>query len=497
MGNSNIVYIVQSDNSIVSMQRSQVPQGETYYSTREEALQSIVNTASFPAGWMHSNKPVADYVYADSNGVVYFLYDISSAIGGEEKTYLEYVATGLTAKDYRASGGKWGPDSLGNDRYGPALAYKPPTDGTVFNYDPNGVDGELTRALSINGLNIINTPQGFNLGDYITETMGELNKNYPWLFNSVGRQLEDGIVVQEYPGLTLFLQAVSSGTEITEEQLRQSGLNAGWTSLSIKYLNATLSAMDANNPDKVIINGEEQTNRAFADLENTVSTSVDTALGTIGINASKFKKENSELYTDIVQVLMRGKYADTNQFADFLGHFLGIKEFTVAKGSAYYNDFTDLANEIKNANNYTPHVDLNTYKQSQRGKSTLINYIGLAGYNALSSDEKGRLLALFGRDEDAATAEFQRLFDNDIRFERFANKGLNYGLISGQYRQNYENIYGETPDEESAIWLDSLGLSYTDAKKAFRNDAYLKGNDKFMRDIATSLQTSLGGPVIR
>ena len=477
------VYIIQG-NSVVPIDKEDVPQGDTYYNTKEEALEKIVKDNAAPKGWMHSNKPVADYVYTKNN-VVYFLYDISSTVGGDTKTYLEYVATGLNPKDYNQV---WGPDSLGQERTGTRMQYSPPTDGTVLNYDPEGVDGELTRPLSISSLNLVNLPQGFNLGDYISETMGELNKNYPWLFNEVNGQ---------FPGLTIFLQSVSTGTPITEEQLNKSGLDAGWTSLGIKYLNATLSAMSDTSPDKVVINGVEQTNRAYSALETSVGNSVDTALGNLGISASVFKKENAALYTDIVQVMMRGKYADTSQFEDFLGYYLGIDGYGVAQGSTYYNDFVDLSNEIKNASNFTPHVDLNTYKLAQQGKQTLISYIGIGAFNALDSTEKSKLLSLYSRDANAAIAEFQRLFDNDTRFERFANKGLNYSLISGQYKQNYENIYGEAPDETSSVFLDSLGLSYTDAKKAYRNDAYLKGNKKFMRDVATNLQASLGGPVIR
>jgi hypothetical protein len=450
------------------------------YRIRKEKISTTTKV-----GWMHSNKPVADYVYYDENGVVYFLYDISAAVGGEEKTYLEYVATGLNKNNYSTI---WSPDSLGNERSGPGLQNKPPTDGNVLNYDADGIDGELTRPLSVSSLNLVNLPQGFNLGNYINETMGQLRENYPWLFEQING---------EYPGLTIFLQSVSSGTEISVEQLNKSGLDAGYTQLSIDYLNATLSAMDVNNPDKVIINGEEQTNKAFTKLETRVSNSVDTALGEIGINAEVFKKENSELYTDIVQVMMRGKYADTNQFADFLGSFLGIDGYEVSKDSLYYNDYTDLANEIQNATNFTPHIDLDTYKSSQRGKQSLIGYIGIGAYNALSSDEKNKLLSLYARDENAALAEFQKLFDNDIRFERFADKGLNYSLVAGQYKQSYQQIFGEAPDENTTQWLDSLGLSYTDAKKSYRNQAYLEGNEKFMRDVATTLQTALGGPVIR
>jgi|TARA_B100000287_G_scaffold423484_1_gene466807 hypothetical protein len=486
MSENDNVFILGPNNTVVSIDKSLVPQGDTFYATREEALQALVDAAA-PAGWMHSNKPVADYVYA-KNGVVYFLYNVSSAVGGTGITYLQYEATGLRPEDYEESKGRWGPDAFGNDRQGPLLQYTPPMDAEVLNYDPAGLDGELTRNLTVSSLNLVNTPQGFNLGNYISETMGELRKNYPWLFNEINGQ---------YPGLTLFLQSVTSGSEITQEQLNKSGLNSGWTGLSIDYLNATLSAMDVNNPDKVIINGEEQTNKAFTKLETSVSNSVDTALGEIGINADVFKKENSELYTDIVQVMMRGKYADTDQFADFLGSFLGIDGYEVAKDSLYYNDFTDLANEINNATNFTPHIDLDTYKSSQRGKQSLINYIGIGMYNALSSDEKKKLISLYARDENAGLAAFQNLFDNDIRFERFANKGLNYSLVTGPYRQSYEQIFGESVDETSTQWLDSLGLSYTEAKKAYRNQAYSEGNDKFMRDIATTLQGALGGPVIR
>ena len=63
-------------------------------------------------------------------------------------------------------------------------------------------------------------------------------------------------------------------------------------------------------------------------------------------------------------------------------------------------------------------------------------------------------------------------FDNDTRFERFSGKGLRYSQVAGQYKQNYQNIYGEAADETSSIFLDSLGMSYTDAKKYYRNDAY-------------------------
>ena len=479
------VYVVDGTDVIEYDSPSLVPQGETYFTTREEALQNIVDSNALPKGWMYSNKPVADYVYYDEDGVVYFLYDISATLGTGEKIYLEYKATGLSRNDYNR---RWSPDSLGNERTGPAISNRPPNDGDVYNYDPDGIDGELTRPLSITNLNLGALPQGFDLGEYINETMGQLSQDYPWLFEKVN---------DKFPGLTIFLQAVSAGVAITEEQLKQSGLDAGYTSIGIDYLNATISSMDDASVDKVMINGVEQTNRKYASLESKVSTRVDTELDNLGFNADVFKRENMELYADIVAVLMRGTYADYDQFEDFLGYFLGVSGYELSKGGTFYNDFTNLSNEIKNATQFTPHIDLDSYKSSALGKATLIDYIGIGAYNALDSKERARLINLYGRDSDAATAEFQRLFDNDTRFERFSGKGLRYSQIAGQYKQNYLNIYGEVADETSSIFLDSLGMSYTDAKKFYREDAYAKGNPKFMRDIGTTLQASLGGPVIR
>ena len=155
------VYVVDGTDIIEYDNPSLAPPGVKFYYSREAALQSIIDSNSLPKGWMYSNKPVADYVYHDEDGVVYFLYDISATLGTGEKIYLEYKATGLSRNDYNR---RWSPDSLGNERTGPAISNRPPTDGDVYNYDPDGIDGELTRPLSITNLNLGALPVGFDLG---------------------------------------------------------------------------------------------------------------------------------------------------------------------------------------------------------------------------------------------------------------------------------------------------------------------------------------------
>ena len=467
---------------------SNIPQDITQiFNTKEEADAYLNPPQDRASGWLYSDRMVADWVYEDEKtNKVYFLYNISSLTG--EETFISYEATGLLPGEYSQY---WQPDSTGNERVGPRL----------LNFLPSGEiitsQGVVGPKLTMQNFTIAFTSQGTNLGDWIGETMESLEAQYPYIFEEVEGRM---------PALGLIFNSITSGQPITQEQLTSAGVGQGYTKLSLDYLNATIAAVD-NDPSlyNKVVDGElvTATNQAYLKLETDVGNGIDSALSAIGINANVFKSDNPELYQSLVTTLVQGDVeydsstGDTTQLEKYLGYRLGVEGYSIDKDSVLYETYTKINNKVDNPGQHNAFVDFDTFKLSNTALSELKRFIGPGKFNALDDNEKQKLVALYSRDSNAALQEFQKIFDGDPMFERYANKGLNYGLIVGNYRQNYSSILGEAADETSSIFMDSLNMSYEDAKKSYLDYGYRSGNKKYMQDLASSLQAELGGPVIR
>jgi hypothetical protein len=219
-------YYVEDGEVKGPLDKSLIPQGVTaIFDTLEEANAFINPPAPRGGGWIYSDRMVSDWVYYNpDNGKVYFLYDISSLTG--EKTHIMYEATGLKPGDYSIY---WDADSLGNERVGPSL----------LNYLPEGEiitsEGVVGPKLTMQNFTIARTAQGINLGNWIGETMESLQEMYPFIFDEVEGRL---------PALGLIFNSITSGQEITADQLTAAGVGKGFTKLKLDYLNATIAALD-------------------------------------------------------------------------------------------------------------------------------------------------------------------------------------------------------------------------------------------------------------
>ena len=320
--------------------------------------------------------------------------------------------------------------------------------------------------------------------------MEGLEQLYPFLYEEVEGRM---------PAIGLIFNSLTSGNPITNEQLTLAGVGKGFTTLKLDHLNATIASLDGN-PGKynVIINNKlvTQTNQDYIALEKKVTTGIDTALGALGLNADVFKQDNVELYKALETSLVMGEI-EIEQFENYLGHRLGIDGYKIAKDSNLYDVFKTVDTMVDNPGKFNAFVDFDTFKQSNLALSELKRVIGVGKFNTLDEAEKNRLVGLYSRDTNAGMQEFQNIFDSDPMYERYANKGLNYGLVVGNYRDQYSSILGDKPDETSSIFMDSINMSYEDAKKSFLDYGYKTGNKKYMSDLARSLSQSMGGVVIR
>ena len=442
-----------------------------------------------PTGWTYSDRMVADYVY-NKNGKVYFLYNISS-VTDEPNSFIEYEATGLSIGDYDK---RWDNDSLGNARTGPEME-----DFVPNNFNVISSQDVLGPKLTMSNFTITRTQQGITLGDYIGQTMEGLEELYPFLFEEVEGRL---------PALGLIFNSLVTGKAITQEQMSLAGVGKGFTKLKLDYLNATIAA-SAGDPSsynyidkdtKELIVGA---NQEYLAHEAMVERAIDTSLSNLGISVDVFKKDNPELYKSLVTALSMGDIeydkatGNTIHFEKYLGYRLGLEGYSVDKESAMHNLYGTVDTKVNAPGQFNAFVDFDTFKSSETAKAELISYIGIGEYNALDEDERTKLIGMYSTDANRAKQEYQKLFDNNVRFERFKDRELRYSLIAGQYKQNYQNIFGEAADETSSIFLDNVGNSYTDATKNFMKHAYKTGNDNFMRTIANNISNSFGGVVIR
>ena len=112
---------------------------------------------------------------------------------------------------------------------------------------------------------------------------------------------------------------------------------------------------------------------------------------------------------------------------------------------------------LDNPGQFNAFVDFDTFKQSNLALSELKRVIGVGKFNTLDEAEKNRLVGLYSRDTNAGMQEFQNIFDSDPMYERYANKGLNYGLVVGNYRDQYSSILGDKQMKQVRyLWTQSI-----------------------------------------
>ncbi len=437
--------------------------------------------AQKPQGnWIHSNKLVADYVYA-KNGVVYFAYDISDLVG--YPSYISYAANGLNPNKYTTN---WGVDAAGNNRTGPRLSNTPPP-GEVIE-DPSltmtgfAVGGDwaaVNMTIDPTTGNRINA-NGFS--SFVFSGFQELETSYPWLFDEVNGQAV---------GLTLLFKALALGTTLTSEQLSRAGLTTGYTQGQLDYINATILT-GGDDPLSFNLNGDTVTNQKYAKLIGGTKDKLDTALEGIGISPEAFERENAELYENLWNQVTRGKVTAT-LLDEYLGFVLGIEGYDYSKDSDFYSIFSGPRSEL---NNTTWKQDTSSFTSGINAKSSALSWIGLNRWNALSKEEQNSLVELYANDKTAFDNRMQTMFDNDPIFgERFGGKNLKYSQVVGPYKTFWQSTFGEVADEEDEAFLEGLGLSQVDARKNYRTSAYNKRNKYFMNTMADTITTSLGGNI--
>ena len=458
----------------------QVPSGEVRMWT-ENGWSITPPEAQKPQGnWIHSNKLVADYVYA-KNGVVYFAYDISDLVG--YPSYISYAANGLNPNKYTTN---WGVDAAGNNRTGPRLSNTPPP-GEVIE-DPSltmtgfAVGGDwaaVNMTIDPTTGNRINA-NGFS--SFVFSGFQELETSYPWLFDEVNGQAV---------GLTLLFKALALGTTLTSEQLSRAGLTTGYTQGQLDYINATILT-GGDDPLSFNLNGDSVTNQKYAKLIGGTKDKLDTALEGIGISPEAFERENAELYENLWNQVTRGKVTAT-LLDEYLGFVLGIEGYDYSKDSDFYSIFSGPRSEL---NNTTWKQDTSSFTSGINAKSSALSWIGLNRWNALSKEEQNSLVELFANDKTAFDTRMQTMFDNDPVFgERFGGKNLKYSQVVGPYKGFWQSTFGEVADEGDEGFLEGLGLSQMDAKKLYRTSAYNKRNEFFMNTMADNITTSLGGNI--
>lgn len=422
-----------------------------------------VNTAS--AGvFSYSNKPTPEEVYYDGD-FYYFLWDISSTLDEPQGTsYLAYNA----GKKYNPYG--FGDTVSGNKRVGPRAVTTPP--GILL-----GEDVLMLGDISNKYANLDNWSPGETFDDRILlyEDVA------PWFFDAV----VDADGNTDYPGMELLFDFIINGTPISEDDPRLLEIQAPYTTETIQYLNAL-------GTEGYTINGKP--NQKLLALRETRATQLDGAFVRLGINPSNYKKDNPELYEQLLQRAVEGQIS-VALLPKFLGYVENIDGYEVAVDSPYYNLFKSQQTKLTSDSSG---LDLSDFIYNNKNNAKGISYLGAGAFNSLSEADKRKGAMLFATEgEESANAYYQNLFDNNPYFERFAGKGLNYNKVAAPYIKLYASIYGEAPDEESDFFLSQFLNDYNTSAINFRQNAYDTGNEFFGYSVADLMNKSLGGPVVR
>jgi len=440
---------------------------------RQKAEQDAAEAASIgTSNWAGSNKLVADYAYVD-NGTLYFVYDLSSLFGGEP-TFVSYAATGVKPSQYK---GNWGADGSGKQRKGPRIGSKPEgvvIDGGNFALFTLG-QGDPSRGIDA-------LPDDVKFVDLIDEGYRVMVQNYSFLFDEV-----DG----EFPGLDLLFTRLGQGLAVSVQDLQNAGIGANVSSLKLEYLNSTIANQNSDNPFTYMVNGEEVVNQKYVDHYGNVEGLFNKALQDLGFDDDLFEKENKLFYKQALNTLVKGDISPT-LMTEFVGYVLGVEGYEKPDDQAITNLFNAVSKTMKDEQ-FT--LTSGLYANQLKAETLAINTIGLANYNSLSESKKNEIILMYNDSPDAAKQMLKDMFAE--YYPEYEGKNLDFASIKSKYVTPWTKAFGETPDEEDPVWLEQIGKSVTDASKAYMQHAYDTGNEFFNRRLATSLQKSLGGVVIR
>tara|TARA_R100000742_G_C4276884_1_gene98279 strand:+ start:360 stop:1712 length:1353 start_codon:yes stop_codon:yes gene_type:complete len=422
--------------------------------------------------WAGSNKLVADAAFV-RNGVLYFAYELSSLFDGQP-TWVVYEASGVNPNQYK---GNWGADGAGNQRVGPRIGTEP--DGLLI----EGGNFELfTLGAGDPARGIDALSDDVDLIDLVDEGYRTLVDNYGFFFDEVNG---------EFPGMELLFSRLGQGLPVTVQDLQSAGIGANVSQLKLDYLNATIASKDSDNPFVYIVNGEEVVNQKYVDHYGKVEGLAEAALEELGFDAALFEKENKLFYKQLVNTLVKGNISST-MMTEFIGYVLGVEGYETPDDDALTNLFSSVAKSVKSEQFSTSST---LFANALDAESLAIRKIGIGNYNALSEDKKREIMLMYNDSVDAATNMLQAMFEE--YYPEYAGKNLDYASVKGKYLNKWQGIFGEAPDEEDSNWSDQIGKPVAEASKAYMTHAYNTGNPFFNRSIATSINQSLGGVVIR
>jgi len=364
------------------------------------------------------------------------------------------------------------PNGLSDDReLPPQLSYQDVQDVLLLGHT------SLTASMISNKYDNMDD---YNPAEIFEETI-TLYKDYaPW-FYEVTRD-EQGNVINA-PGMALLLEHLWLDKAIDENDPRLKELKSDWTVGQIRFINAG----GLKNPDY-------DTNARLSELRDASIDTVNTTLTKIGIDVEDFIDSNYEGYQNLVDVFTRG-YLNSANLDTFIKHYTGVEKLN--ESDARYLSFKNIIEEqVDGEIKYS--LGAFDFRKAKEAERLGIRYLGQARYQSLDEETKKEISFLVSTDQQSDAEEIlQGLFDSDPFFEKYAGKNLNYGQIVGPYKQLYTSIFGDSPDEEDTYFLETVGLDFQDAGKSMRKKAYETGNEYFGRTVASSMNRSLGGNVIR
>ena len=408
--------------------------------------------------WKYSDKPTPDLVYFDvDTGKYYYLYDANDFITTDEPVFMSYDV------------GTVKPHGLTNDRQLPEIVTTAP--GILLGH----------TALSASTISeAYDDLDDFNPAEIFEQTI-ELYQEYaPWFYETI--KDEEGNVT-DAPGMSLLLEHLWLGRPIAENDPRLLQLKGKYTIGQLRFINAG-----------GLKNNDYETNARLRELRGGSKDTIDATLTKIGIDVDDFVEGNFDNYQNLIELVTQGKIIDTD-LDDFLKHFTGISVLT-EKDSRYLSFKNVIEEEVESKLKF----DLGSldFRKTKAAERLGTRYLGQMKYMSLDEETKKEISYLVSTDQqDAAEQKLQQIFDSDPYFERFSGKGLNYGQVVGPYKQLYTSIYGESADETDPMFFEFVGMSFQDAAKAMRKNAYESGNQFFGRRVAQSMNQSLGGNVIR
>lgn len=438
-------------------------EGQSVDSFKKDNDNQTVNTSS--AGvFSYSNKPTPEAVYFDGN-FYYFLWDVSQTLDEPDGTsFLAYNA----GKKYNPYG--FGDTVSGAKRIGPRAVTTAP--GILLGEDLLRV-GDISPSY--------NNLDNWNPGETFDDRIALYEDVAPWFFDAVVD--EDGNV--DYPGMDLLFDLVINNTPIDPGDPRLLAIQAPYTTETIEYLNAL-------GPQGYNIGGKP--NMKLVALRETRTTQLDNAFSRLGLNPNDYKKDNPELYEQLLQRAVEGNVS-VALLPKFVGYVENMDGYTVAKDSPLYSLFSA---ESAKLTADSSGLDLSDYIFNNKNTAKGIEVLGAGVFNSLSEADKKKGALLFATEGTESVEEYyQNIFDSNPYFSRFAGKGLNYTKVAAPYIKLYTSVFGEAPDEESDFFLGSFQNDYNTAAIDYRQNAYDTGNKFFGYNVASLMNKSLGGPVVR